>query len=184
MADPLEQLRERMAELADLRNVAQLLDWDQQTMMPPRGAPTRAETARDGPADQPRDVHLGPRPAGCSKPRRRSRRRSAGLRRRVHSSASSGATGRRRAVCPTELAADLARAASVGQEAWVRRASVGLRRRSRRTWSATSSSRAATSTASTSFDCAYDALLDDYEPEGRTSEVARLFDELRRSWCR
>ena len=33
-----------MAELADLRNVAQLLDWDQQTMMPPRGAPARAET--------------------------------------------------------------------------------------------------------------------------------------------
>src|SRR5438309_308338 len=44
MADPFEQLRERMATLADLRNVAQLLDWDQQTMMPPRGAPARAET--------------------------------------------------------------------------------------------------------------------------------------------
>ena len=40
-----EALRERMAALADLRNVAQLLDWDQQTMMPPRGAVARAETA-------------------------------------------------------------------------------------------------------------------------------------------
>ena len=29
------------------------------------------------------------------------------------------------------------------------------------------------------FDCAYDVLLDDYEPGGRTSEVARLFDELK-----
>src|SRR6201986_3097361 len=44
MADPFEQLRERMAALADMRNVSQLLDWDQQTMMPPRGAMARAET--------------------------------------------------------------------------------------------------------------------------------------------
>src|SRR5690242_18345255 len=43
MPDPIQQLQERMAALVDLRNVAQLLDWDQQTMMPPRGAPTRAE---------------------------------------------------------------------------------------------------------------------------------------------
>src|ERR1700745_2687717 len=44
-ADTFEQLRERLAALSDLRNVSQLLDWDQQTMMPPRGAPARAETA-------------------------------------------------------------------------------------------------------------------------------------------
>jgi carboxypeptidase Taq len=41
---PLDALRERMGALADLRNVAQLLDWDQQTMMPPRGAAARAES--------------------------------------------------------------------------------------------------------------------------------------------
>ena len=44
MADPFEDLRDRLAALADLRNVSQLLDWDQQTMMPPRGALARAET--------------------------------------------------------------------------------------------------------------------------------------------
>src|SRR6516162_1321204 len=44
MTDPFQALHERLAQLADLRNVAQLLDWDQQTMMPPRGAPARAET--------------------------------------------------------------------------------------------------------------------------------------------
>ena len=59
MSDPFEQLRERMAALADLRNVAQLLDWDQQTMMPPGGAPARAETVGHRPEDQPRDVRLG-----------------------------------------------------------------------------------------------------------------------------
>ena len=35
MTDPFEPLREHLAALADLKNVAQLLDWDQQTMMPP-----------------------------------------------------------------------------------------------------------------------------------------------------
>ena len=45
MTDSFDHLRERLAALSDLRNVSQLLDWDQQTMMPPRGAPTRAEAA-------------------------------------------------------------------------------------------------------------------------------------------
>jgi hypothetical protein len=29
MTDPFQALRERLAALADLRNVSQLLDWDQ-----------------------------------------------------------------------------------------------------------------------------------------------------------
>ena len=37
------ELRARLAEVADLRNAKQLLDWDHQTMMPPAGSPTRAE---------------------------------------------------------------------------------------------------------------------------------------------
>ena len=43
MTDRIEELRQRLAELVDLRNAAQVLGWDQQTMMPPRGAPARAE---------------------------------------------------------------------------------------------------------------------------------------------
>src|ERR1700730_10102990 len=44
MADGIRQLRERMAELIDLRDAAGLLEWDQQTMMPPRGGAARAES--------------------------------------------------------------------------------------------------------------------------------------------
>jgi len=40
---PLQQLRDRMAELADLGAVARLLAWDQRTMMPPEGGPARAQ---------------------------------------------------------------------------------------------------------------------------------------------
>src|SRR6266700_6185185 len=43
MADPLEQLKERLAEVTDLNKVARLLSWDQQTMMPPAGTGHRAD---------------------------------------------------------------------------------------------------------------------------------------------
>jgi carboxypeptidase Taq len=38
----LESLRERLAELSDLHALARLAAWDQRTMMPPLGAPARA----------------------------------------------------------------------------------------------------------------------------------------------
>ena len=43
MADALEQLKERLAEVGDLGKIARLLAWDQQTMMPPAGTGHRAE---------------------------------------------------------------------------------------------------------------------------------------------
>jgi carboxypeptidase Taq len=43
MADALEQLKERLAEVTDLNKVARLLSWDQQTMMPPAGTGHRAD---------------------------------------------------------------------------------------------------------------------------------------------
>ena len=39
----LEQLRERMAELADLGSLHMLAEWDQQVMMPEQGAPARSQ---------------------------------------------------------------------------------------------------------------------------------------------
>jgi carboxypeptidase Taq len=43
MAEPLQQLKERLAEVTDLGKVARLLSWDQQTMMPPAGTGHRAD---------------------------------------------------------------------------------------------------------------------------------------------
>ena len=43
MADALEQLKERLAEVMDLYKVVRLLSWDQQTMMPPAGTGHRAD---------------------------------------------------------------------------------------------------------------------------------------------
>jgi carboxypeptidase Taq len=80
---------------------------------------------------------------------------------------------------PSELAADLARAGSVGQQVWI-------------------VARANSDFASfvphlernfelvrryidcfDDLECAYDAVLDDYEPGARTADVARQFDELK-----
>jgi carboxypeptidase Taq len=43
MADPLEQLKERLGEVNDLGKVTRLLSWDQQTMMPLAGTAHRAD---------------------------------------------------------------------------------------------------------------------------------------------
>jgi carboxypeptidase Taq len=178
MADPFENLRERLAALSDLRNVSQLLDWDQQTMMPPRGALTRAETVgtiqrishdmfvseQTGRLLEAAEQRLNGDPADSDEAAlvRVTKRRWEKARR-----------------VPGQLAADLARAASVGQQAWIvaRRDSdfenfipylernVTLVRRYIDCFD--------------EYDCAYDALLDDYEPGARTADVARLFDELK-----
>ena len=80
---------------------------------------------------------------------------------------------------PTELAADLARAASVGHHAWVEARSnsdygafapyleqnLELARRYVDCFDG--------------FECAYDVVLDDFEPGMKTAEVASLFAELK-----
>jgi carboxypeptidase Taq len=80
---------------------------------------------------------------------------------------------------PSDLAADLARAGSLGQEAWVKaransdfaafapflERNLKLARRYVDCFD--------------SFDCPYDALLDDYEPAMKSRAVARLFEELK-----
>lgn len=178
MSDPIEQLRERMAALADLRNVAQLLDWDQQTMMPPGGAPARAETVatvqkishemfvsgETGRLIEAAAAHLDGAPADSDEAALiRVTRRQWDKARRV----------------PAELAADLARASSVGQQAWVaaREASdfAGFVPYLERNFELIRRY----IDCFDSFECPYDVVLDDYEPGGRTRDVARLFDELK-----
>src|SRR5438874_7729028 len=118
MIDRLESLRQQMAELADLHSAAQVLEWDQQTMMPPRGAQTRAEALAtlqrishqkfvSSETGQLIDAAQGA--LDGSDPDSDEARLVTVTRRRWEKA--------RRV--PSELAADLARAGSLGQEAWV-----------------------------------------------------------------
>jgi carboxypeptidase Taq len=178
MANELEALRERLGEQQDLRNATALLHWDQQTMMPPNGGPARAEVL----ATLGRMTHEqfvddetgrlleaaafelnGAAPDSDDASLVRVVKRNYDKARKV----------------PSDLAAELARANSIGQEVWtVARANndfasfepylernVELARQYVDCFD--------------NFACAYDALLDDYDPKLTTAEVAALFDELR-----
>jgi carboxypeptidase Taq len=174
----MQELRARLAEVADLNNTKQLLGWDHQTMMPPAGSTNRAEalgtlerithdlfvsdeTGRlleraaaelDGTAPDSDDARI------VVVTRRRWEKA-----RRV----------------PTELAAEMSRAATVGHDAWIEARSKSdfaafapylernfeLVRRYIECFD--------------SYESPYDVLLDDFEPDMRTAEVSSLFAELR-----
>jgi carboxypeptidase Taq len=167
-----------MAELADLRNVSQLLDWDQQTMMPPRGALGRAEAA----ATIQRISHE----MFVSDDTGRLIDAAAGRLNGDSSDSDDAAlirVVRRRwdkaRRVPAQLAADMARAGSVGQQAWIvaRRESdfASFMPYLERNFELVQRY----IDCFDDFECAYDPLLDDFEPGARTTEVSRLFDELK-----
>jgi carboxypeptidase Taq len=178
MTTALERLRHRTAELADLRNVGQLLEWDQQTMMPRRGVPARAEEmATLGRIAH--DMFVAPETGRLLD---EAEREVADLPEDSDDASLVRVTRRRfekSSRVPGELAADIARAASVGQEAWIQaradsdfasfaphlRRNYELARRYVECFDG--------------LECAYDALLDDYEPGMKTSEVAPLLAELK-----
>jgi carboxypeptidase Taq len=178
MTDQLLQLRNHLAELVDLRDAAHLLGWDQQTMMPPNGGSGRAEalatlerishekfiSAETGRLIDDAAAALdGADPDGDDARLISVSRRHWEKARRV----------------PTDLAGELVRAASIGQEAWVqaRQSSdfgafapylehnLELARRYAACFD--------------HFDCPYDALLDDYDPGLSTRTVGAVFDELK-----
>jgi len=178
MSEPVEQLRNHLATLSDLHNAAALLQWDQQTMMPPRGRGARAETA----ATLRRIAHErftasetgalidAARAALDGAPPDSDEARLVAVARRRWEKA-------RRV--PVELAAELARAASIGHEVWVQARAESnfalfepyLRHNVELACQYVA--------CFDGYDCHYDVLLDDYEPGMRTAEVARLFGQLK-----
>jgi len=177
MAQQTQQLRERLAQIEDLNAASALLEWDQQTKMPPRGAELRAEA-------------IGT------------------VARISHELFVSGETGRllegaeaeldgdgesddallirlvrrkwdKATKVPTDLAAELARAGSAGQEVWV------AARRDNDFAAFTPYLERNLELARRYADCfdefavPYDALLDDYQPRMTAAQVTVLFDELK-----
>jgi len=179
VSDSLQQLRARLGELEDLRNTSGLLGWDQQTMMPPRGGPSRAESMatverirhdmfvadETGQLLEQAAAELdGASPESDDASLIRVTRRHFEKARRV----------------PTELAGDIARAASLGQEAWVMaRQSSDFKAFAPYLTHNLELARQYVDCFD-DFDVAYDVLLDDFEPGMKTAQVRALFDELKR----
>jgi len=170
---PVTRLRERLAPLADLSGVLGLLQFDQETIMPPTGARARgAQMAtvsgllHDGMA-APEVLELLDEAE-----REELTGDDAALVRLVRREAEKAT------LVPTELVKALALAASAGQEAWAKaradddfaaflpflERNIGLR-----------------AEYAACFDVAepYDALLDDFEPGMLTAEVREAFAPLR-----
>jgi carboxypeptidase Taq len=174
MADALDQLKSRLTDLQSLNALQWLLQWDQQVMMPPAGAHHRADhqsllqrLAHEGLVDPELGRLLDE--AGDLDPETDDGA-LVRLARRDYTKA---------VRVPTELAGEMARAAAESQQIWreakatsnfelflpVLERQVELRRRY--------------------IECIdpdgepYDVLLDDFEPEMKSAEVAQIFAEIK-----
>ena len=185
MSAALGELKLKLGRVADIGAASSLANWDQQTKMPSRGGPARAQmlgTLAEISHAEFTDPEVG---ALIDRATRELEGTDAGEDPDSDEVRLLTVTRRRyeKAIrVPGELAADMARAASAGQNAWVaaRAASdfaafepylahgIELARRYVECFA-----------DDDAYHCAYDVLLDDYAPATRTADVAKLFAELR-----
>jgi carboxypeptidase Taq len=168
----LNELKGRLAEVADLERVSILLAWDQEVAMPPRGAESRAEMRasiqRLG-HERFTDDRVGEL-LGCAAPESEVDDDLLTVTRRDYDKA-------RRV--PGDLVAETVHASAIGHEAWARareesdfalfepflRRNIELRRRY--------------IACHPEVARPYDALLDDHEPHMRTDEAEAVLGRLR-----
>ncbi|MEA2391839.1 MAG: carboxypeptidase Taq [Solirubrobacteraceae bacterium] len=179
MSATLDELREQLAEVRDLETITMTLLWDQQTMMPPGGGETRADqlaTLERLRHDRGTCPELGAlldkaEPEVADLPADSDDASLVRVARRDFEKA---------VRVPSDLKGELARAASLGQEAWTRA-------RARSDFPAflphleriLELKHRYVACFEDGIQVPYDALLDDYEPDARTQEVAAVFAELK-----
>jgi carboxypeptidase Taq len=174
----LEQLKERLAVVSDLNGAASLLGWDQQTYMPPGGAAARAEQL----ATLGRLAHealisdeIGELLEGASAESKGSSSDSdesclVRVVRRDYEKARK---------VPAALVAEIARATSLGMEVWVQ-----ARKDSNFGFFQPALQRILDLQRDLAQclgfeESLYEALLDQYEPGMKKSELVRIFSELK-----
>lgn len=178
MQDALTELRERLGEISDLGSAATLLDWDQETMMPAGGAGARAEasaTLRRIAHERFTDPALGElleslREHEAALPAESDDASLIRVTRRRHEKA-------RRV--PPALAGAMARAESVGQQAWQAAREADDFDALRPALEHNVDLAREYAACFPDADDAYDALLDGYEEGATGAEVAAVFATLR-----
>jgi carboxypeptidase Taq len=173
----IQALRDHLAPLHDLQAIGLGLHWDQQVMMPPRGAGARAEAL----ASVERLHHEAFTSAETGRLIDDAARETDGLDPDAPEACLVAVTRRdwdKARRVPTDLAAAIARASATGYEAWTRA-------REASSWGAFAPSftemlelKRRYVACFDEFDCAYDALLDDYEHGATTTQVGTVFDRL------
>src|SRR5579862_2291158 len=177
-SSPFDELLRRLGEISDLERIALLLSWDEETKMPPLGAPARAEqratlarfihelaTAPELGAllDELREFEEAHEPESFEASVVRVFRHDYERKRRV----------------PSDLHAEMTRAASLGYGAWLEARAASdfesfrphLERRLALVHEYVA--------CFEPFDDAYDVLLDDEEPGLRTDDVEAVFSRLK-----
>lgn len=180
----LEDLKQRLAEIHDLGRAAALLAWDERTMMPPAAGPGRAEQM--GTLASVRHRMFSSDEIGSLIDAARAEvDPAAGDGEESDDAALVRMVGRdwtKARLVPEELQAEMARASSIAERAWVRargdsdfgallphlELNVELCKRF-----------AACYEGFEDFSVSYDALLDEYEPGMRTSQMQSLLGDLR-----
>ncbi len=173
----LGELRERLAELADLRGIEQMLSWDQNTFMPPGGAETRAEHM----ATIERLYHHGMvdptlgrlldalEPWAADRDDDDDDAALVRWARRDHD----------KATCvPARLIEDMAREAARGYSAWLQARATGEFSHFRDALARQVELRHAYAACFPDAEHPYDVLLDDYEPGETTGRLRPLFTAL------
>jgi carboxypeptidase Taq len=173
----LAALHERAAILADLSHINSLLFWDQNTVMPPDGAPARGDQAATLEAvthERLTDPELGrlldaldPWAAG-EDPESDDVCLLRELRRDYEKAVR----------VPTSLAAEISRAAALGQAAWQEARAAADFSRFRDALERQIELRHRYVECFTGFEHPYDALLDDFEPGMTTVTLRALLSEL------
>ncbi len=178
MAKAMSELGTWLAEISDLRSALAVLEWDQNTMMPPLGAAPRAErlatleritherftSARTGELIEAAEAELDGLPPDPIEQRTVSEARR--LYEKDHR-------------VPIELAAERAKAASDGYQVWVKA-------RAENDFSAYAPALERNVQLARDYvacfdgyEDPYDVVLDDFVPDLRASEVSSLFHDLR-----
>lgn len=168
-----DELAERLRRIGALEQVAGVLNWDQETQMPPKGGAQRAEQAAAVASaihDLASDPRLGELIAHAST--------AQGV--DAVNVAEAGRMHRRAVKVPPVLAADLARAAALGQEVWIAaRAASDFAAFAPTLERIVALKRAEAECLAEDGIGGYDALLDGFEPATTAAELDAIFARLR-----
>lgn len=178
MEEKLRQLKEHLSRVSDLGNAAAVLGWDQETYMPPRGAEARARQLAtlsrlahefftsdevgellDALEPHARDLPYDSFEASLVRVTKRDYEKEKKI--------------------PGELVEELTRAASLGREAWKEARETSNFAKFQPHLEKIVDLTIQKAEAIGYEEHIYDALLDDYEPGMRASQVREIFDDLK-----
>jgi carboxypeptidase Taq len=178
MEDKIKQLRDILAEISDLSYSAALLDWDQQTYMPPGGAEARGNQL----ALLKRLVHERATSPNLGKLLDELKPFTASLDPDSDDARLVKVTARgyKKAVrVPTKHVVEFSQATTLGQQAWMEARAKSDFSIFRPHLEKIVALRQEYASFFPNFEHPYDALLDDFEPNMKTADVMAIFDELR-----